>query len=147
MSESRSRAAILREPLRPERLAAFVSRPGHGAVASFVGTVRDDHEGKTVSAVTYDAFEPLAAKVLGEIAAEAASRFGARVAAEHRMGRLVVGEASVAIAAGSPHREAAFDACRWALSEIKRRLPVWKREHYPDGESAWLPGCSLKHPD
>ena len=101
-------------------------------------------DGRAVEAVTYDAFEPLALKVLGEIAEEAARRFGARVAVEHRVGRLAVGEASLAIAAGAKHRGEAFDACRFALEEIKRRLPVWKQEHYAGGEAAWLEGCALR---
>lgn len=138
---------IRRDALDLARLAARVRSPSHGAEASFVGVVRNRHEGRSVLAVTYDAFEPLAAKVLAEIAEEAAGKFSALVAAEHRVGRLAVGEASVAIAAGAPHRVEAFEACRYVIEEIKRRLPVWKREHYVDGESAWLSGCSLAaHP-
>ncbi|MBI5200876.1 MAG: molybdenum cofactor biosynthesis protein MoaE [Elusimicrobia bacterium] len=137
------RGLIQREPLDAARLCAAVESPSHGAVASFTGVVRNSHEGKSVVAVTYDCFEPLAAKVLAAIVAEAEAKFGARVAAEHRVGRLKVGEASVAIAAGSPHRSESFDACRYVIEEIKVRLPVWKREHYSDGDGAWLSGCSL----
>ncbi|MBI4424478.1 MAG: molybdenum cofactor biosynthesis protein MoaE [Elusimicrobia bacterium] len=140
-----ARAALRREPLRLDALLAFVSSSGHGAVASFLGVVRDRHEGRGVVGVTYDAFEPLAARCLGELAAEAAERFGARVAVEHRFGRLAVGEASLAIAAGAPHRGPALDACRWVLEEVKLRLPVWKREHYESGDSRWLSGCALPH--
>lgn len=137
------RSALRREPLDPGRLSAFASARGHGAVASFIGAVRDEHEGRSVEGVSYDAFEPLAAKTLDAIAAEAAERFGAKVAVEHRLGRLEVGEVSVAIAAGAAHRAEAFDACRWVIEEIKRRLPVWKQEHYAGGGSSWLEGCSL----
>lgn len=138
-------SALRRGPLDAAALTSFAGAPGHGAVAVFIGVVRDLHEGRSVEAVSYDAFEPLAAKTLAAIAREAAERFGAVVAAEHRLGRLLVGEASVAIAAGSPHRAEAFDACRWVIEEIKRRLPVWKQEHYADGGSSWLEGCSLRH--
>ena len=134
---------IRRAALDPLRLCVEAGSPAHGATASFVSVVRNEHEGRRVVAVTYDAFEPLAAKVLAAIVAEASAKFGARVLAEHRVGRLAVGEAGVAIAAGAPHRAEAFEACRYVIEEIKRRLPVWKREHYVDGDSAWLSGCSL----
>lgn len=140
---STSWSGIRREELRPEALLRQVAARSCGATASFVGSVRDHHEGRAVRAVTYDAFEPLAAAVLAGIAREAAGRFGARVAIEHRIGRLEAGEASVMIAAAAPHRAPAFDACRWAIEEIKRRAPVWKQEHYADGTSGWLEGRSL----
>ncbi len=134
---------IAEEPLKPEELQASVLDQGHGAMALFVGIVRATHEGRRVSAVSYEAFKPLAEKVLARIVREAERRFGARVAAAHRLGRLKVGEASVIVAAGSPHRGEAFEACRAAIEEIKARLPVWKKELYINGESRWLKGCSL----
>lgn len=143
MSGPLSRAAVRREALDLGPLHAFASGPGHGALASFVGVVRDCHEGRAVTGVTYDAFEPLAAGELAAIAEEAAARFGARVAVEHRVGALEVGEASLAIVAGAPHRGPALDACRWALEEVKRRVPVWKQEHHAGGPSRWLDGCPL----
>ena len=130
-------------PLRPAALAAAVASRRHGACAAFVGVVRAVHAGRRVKAVSYDAFTPLAEKELARIAAEAARRWPAAVAAEHRLGRLRVGEASVAIAAASAHRAEAFEACRYVIEEIKRRLPVWKKEHYVRGKSRWLAGCSL----
>jgi molybdopterin synthase catalytic subunit len=93
--------------------------------------------------MTYDGFEPLAAKVLQEIASEAQARWRVRVAAAHRLGRLEVGEASVAVACGSAHRAEAFEACRYVVEEIKRRLPIWKKEHFADGRSEWLEGHAL----
>ncbi len=134
---------VTERPLRPEELLALVSAPGHGAQDLFVGAVRDLHEGKRVEAVSYDAFIPLAEKTLAGIAAEAEERFGAKVAAAHRVGRLEVGEASVVIAAGAPHRAEAFEACRYVIEQIKVRLPVWKQEHYADGSKSWLEGCRL----
>jgi molybdopterin synthase catalytic subunit len=134
---------ITEAPLDVASLIALVEASGHGAQASFVGVVRDNHDGKKVEAVTYDCFAPLAEKTLRDIAAAAEKRHGAKVAAAHRTGRLGVGEASVAIAAGAPHREQAFAACREVIEEIKRRLPVWKQEHYADGGASWLDGCRL----
>lgn len=136
---------LTKDPLDVAALTGAVAADGHGAQDVFIGVVRNSHEGRQVVAVTYEAFEPLAKKVLAAIAAEAAAKHGAKVAAAHRLGRLKVGEASVVIAAGSPHRAEAFAACRQVIEEIKKRLPVWKQEHYVDGDSAWLSGCSLSH--
>lgn len=135
--------SIAPEPLDLQALFAAVGDPAHGGQASFIGTVRDLHESRKVLAVTYEAFEPLAKKVLAEIALEAGRRHGAKVAAAHRLGKLFVGEASVAVAASAVHRAEAFAACREVIEEIKKRLPVWKKEHYVDGESSWLSGCAL----
>lgn len=139
-------AVVTERPIRPEELLDLVSRPAHGAQALFLGVVRDHHEGRAVRGVTYDSFRPLAEKVLLEIAADAERRWPCLVACAHRVGRLDVGETSVAVAAASAHRAQAFDACRHVIEEIKRRLPVWKLEHYAEGASAWLPGCSLDAP-
>ncbi len=136
--------AVTEHPLRAEELLDWLADPAHGARDLFLGVVRAEHEGRKVRAVSYDCFKPLAEKTLREIAREAQERFGSRLACAHRVGRLEVGEASVAIAAGSPHRAEAFEACRYVIEEIKRRLPVWKKEHYEDGDSAWLPGCALE---
>jgi len=135
---------ITKAPLNLARLCRAVASPSHGATASFVGVVRAVHAGRRVKAVSYDCFFPLAEKELARIAAEAGRRWPAVVAVEHRIGRLAVGQASVAIAAGSAHRAEAFEACRFVLEEIKHRLPVWKKEHYVAGDGRWLPGCSLK---
>jgi len=134
---------ITERPLRVEELIELCAAPGHGAQAVFVGVVRDNHEGRKVDGVTYDCFVPLAERTLAEIAEEARGKFGAKIAAAHRIGRLAVGEASVAIAAGTPHRAEAFDACRYVIERIKERLPVWKQEHYVDGTANWLDGCAL----
>lgn len=134
---------ITKAPLDLAALCRAVSSPKHGAAASFVGVVRSPHAGRIVKAVTYDCFAPLAEKELARIAARAEKRWPARVAVAHRVGRLRVGEASVAIAAGSAHRAEAFESCRYVLEEIKHRLPVWKKEHYAKGDGRWLPGCAL----
>lgn len=134
---------IVRAPLKPAALAAAVASPRHGASALFVGVVRAVHAGRRVKAVSYDCFVPLAEKELAAILREAEARFPAKVAAAHRVGTLTVGEASVAVAAGSMHRAEAFAACRWTIDRIKLRLPVWKKESYRRGEGRWLPGCAL----
>ena len=135
---------VTERPLRPEEMLDIVSDPHHGAQALFIGVVRARHEGRVVSSVTYDAFAPLAEKVLGEISAEASKRFSARIAVGHRLGTLDVGETSVIVAAGSEHRGEAFDACRFVIEQIKTRLPVWKKEHGSDGSQRWLDGCALR---
>lgn len=138
-----NRTIVTERPLRPEEMLDLTAAPAHGAQALFVGVVRDLHEGRAVVAVTYDAFPPLAEKILAEIAAEASARWPARIAAGHRIGRLDVGQASVVIAVGSEHRDAAFEACRFVIEQIKARLPVWKKEHGADGSQRWLKGCAL----
>lgn len=124
-------------------LCRAVSSPKHGALATFVGTVRSVHAGRRVKAVSYDCFVPLAGKELARIKAAAEKRWPVRVAVAHRTGRLKVGEASVAIAVGSGHRAEVFAACRFVIEEIKRTVPVWKREHYVQGDGRWLAGCAL----
>ena len=137
---------ISERPVRPEELVDAVSDDSHGAQAFFLGVVRDEHDGRAVSAVTYEAFAPLAEKILADIVGEAQTKWSARVAAAHRLGKLEVGQASVGIAAGAPHRAEAFEACRYVIEEIKSRLPVFKKEHYAGGESRWLEGCALAAP-
>ena len=135
------RAAVVEEPLDPRDVLARVGDPGHGAVVLFVGTVRNLNEGRPVTAVRYDAYADMAREVLEEIAREAAERLrGGRIAVTHRVGELSVGEASVAIAVSAPHRAEAYDASRFVIEEIKKRLPVWKKERYRDGEDRWLEG-------
>jgi len=135
---------VTKSRLDPAALDRAVTSRKHGAVASFVGTVRSPHAGRVVTAVSYDCFAPLAEKELARIKSAAERRWPVTVAVAHRTGRLKVGEASVAIAAGSGHRAEAFEACRFVIEEIKHRLPVWKKEHYAKGEGRWLPGCALR---
>ena len=120
---------LTREPLELTPLLASVRRDGDGGLASFVGVVRNENEGKPVARIEYTAYEEMAELEMGKIAAELAGRFPAtRVRFLHRLGMLPVGEASVAIAAASPHRAEAFDACREAIEAIKSRVPIWKKE-------------------
>ncbi|MBM3777894.1 MAG: molybdenum cofactor biosynthesis protein MoaE [Acidimicrobiia bacterium] len=119
---------------------------GVGAVATFVGLVRNQNAGRRVRYLEYEAYEPMAVRVLERILREAEQAWpGTRVAAHHRVGRLEIGEASVAIAAVSAHRGDAFAACRYTIERVKQILPVWKREHF-DGGDVWLEGAAV-HPD
>jgi molybdopterin synthase catalytic subunit len=133
------------EPIRLEKILTAAPHPAHGAQILFTGTVRDHHLGRQVLAVSYDAFEPLAKKVLLEIAEDVRRTVGEeiRIDVYHRTGRLEVGEVSVAIAVSSPHRAEAYRASREIIEKLKVRVPIWKKEHYIDGESAWLQGHAL----
>ncbi|HEX5500923.1 MAG TPA: molybdopterin converting factor subunit 1, partial [Thermomicrobiales bacterium] len=129
---------IQTEPIDPRAVERLVEHPGAGAVVTFVGRVRDLARGKTVTAIDYDAYPEAAEQMLATIGDEIADRWGIdRVAIVHRMGLLGVGEASVAIAVASPHRDAAFAACRYAIERIKEIVPIWKHEHYADG-AVWI---------
>lgn len=125
---------IREEPLSLDEIVHEVRHPGAGAVATFEGTVRNFNDGRAVTLLEYEAYGPMAetelVKILDEIRVEIPE---ARVAALHRTGRLQVGDAAVLCAASAPHRAEAFRACRLAIDRIKSRLPVWKREHGPDG--------------
>lgn len=128
-------------PIDTAAVLAAVGDDCDGAVLLFLGNVRNHNEGREVVGIRYDAYRAMAERVLAEIAREAAARLGTdRLAVVHRIGELGIGETSVAIAVSSPHRAEAFDAARYTIEEIKRRLPVWKEELYPAGEARWLDG-------
>ncbi|HEX3157081.1 MAG TPA: molybdenum cofactor biosynthesis protein MoaE [Gemmatimonadaceae bacterium] len=130
---------LVRRPIDVGALAAAVASPAHGATALFVGTVRDVNDGRAVSGLDYSAYEAMAERELAAIGAEAAERFGvSALEVEHRLGTLALGEASVGIAAAHAHRAPALDAVRYVIEELKRRVPVWKREHYVDGSREWV---------
>lgn len=135
------RTWITTEPLDPAAVLAMVGAPNDGAVLLFLGTVRNQNEGRRVVGMRYDAYVAMAESVLAEIAAEAATRLGTdRIVVAHRIGNLRVGEVSVAIAVSSPHRAEAYEASRYVIEEIKKRLPVWKEEYYAEGDARWLEG-------
>ena len=117
-----------------------------GAVTSFLGLVRGENLGRQVVELLYEAYEPLALRAFERIAAEVAEHWpSVRLALHHRIGRLQVGEASVAIAAASPHRAEAFAACRYTIERVKQIAPIWKRETFEGGD-AWVEGA-LADPD
>jgi molybdopterin synthase catalytic subunit len=141
----RRRTALTDGPIDLPGLLAAVSARGRGAVLLFLGTVRDQHQGRPVAALTYTAYRPMAEARLERIARQLADgEAGLEVAIVHRLGRLEPGEASVAIVTASPHRAAAYQASRTALERLKAEVPIWKQEHYADGESAWREEESLR---
>jgi molybdopterin synthase catalytic subunit len=118
-----------------------------GAVVTFLGLVRNHNAGRRVQYLEYEAYEPLALKAFARIAAEARGRWpGARLALHHRIGRLEIGEASVAIAAASPHRADAYAACRYAIERVKQIAPIWKREYFAGGDM-WIEGATADPDD
>jgi molybdopterin synthase catalytic subunit len=134
---------ITHDPIDPGALIAAVTTPSDGAVLLFWGVVRNHHQGLAVNRLEYDAYVEMAEAKLKEIVGEARTRWpvGA-IAVVHRLGRLEIGEASVGIAVASPHRAEAYDASRYVIEELKRRVPIWKREGYLEGASRWLGGAT-----
>lgn len=132
------RGALTDGPIDADAVAAAVSAPSRGAVLLFLGTVRGSRGERPVVGLTYSAYRPMAEERLLRIVAELeAGGDDLAVAIVHRLGDVPVGEASVAIAAASPHRAAAYEASRVALERLKREVPVWKRERYGDGQAEW----------
>lgn len=115
--------------------------PGVGAVASFLGLVRDQNAGRKVTRLEYEAYEPLALKAFAQIAEEAAALWpGTMLGLHHRTGLVPIGEASIVIVAASAHRAAAFSACRYAIERVKQIAPIWKHEYFEGGDS-WIEGA------
>ena len=140
-------AAVRSEPLDADALIALVGAQGDGAVVSFAGLVRDHNQGRRVQFLEYEAYEPLAVRALQRILEEAGQMSpSARVAVHHRVGRLEIGEASIIIAAASPHRSDAFAACRYTIERVKQIVPIWKHEHF-DGGDVWLEGATADPDD
>jgi molybdopterin synthase catalytic subunit len=131
-------------PIDPALALALVTGPTRGAVVFFSGHVRDHHTGRTVAKITYSAYRSMAEAGLAAIVADL-EREGAdlKAAIVHRLGDVPVGESSVVIAVASPHREAAYAASRKALERLKAEIPIWKREHYEDGDAVWREEESL----
>ena len=110
-----------------------------GAIVHFLGVVRNNTEGREVSYLEYEAYPPMAEKKMAEIAQEIQEKWGLdRIAMIHRVGRLEIGEVSVAVAVASPHRKEGFEACHYAMNRLKQIAPIWKREVWADGEEEWV---------
>jgi molybdopterin synthase catalytic subunit len=138
---------ITPEPLDIHALLPVVNAPGMGAVATFLGLVRDHNQGRRVLHLVYEAYEPLAEKALQRILLEAREQWPSVIlAVHHRTGQLAIGEASVAIAAGSPHRGDAFAACRYAIERVKQIVPIWKHEYFEGGD-VWIEGATADPDD
>ena len=126
-------------PIAVESLRGELADPACGGYAAFEGWVRDSNEGQRVRALEYEAFEALAVREGERIVREASARFGvAHAACVHRIGQLGVGELAVWVGVSAPHRDEAFRACRYIIDEVKHRLPIWKKEHYLNGDSGWV---------
>lgn len=137
---------VTRSPLDPSALIQEARRDGDGGLTLFVGVVRDNADGRAVTEMEYEAYEPMAEKEMERIERDLAGRFPeVRLVMRHRIGRLAVGEVAVVVAASASHRDEAFAACRAGIEEIKARVPVWKREWGPDG-SVWVDPCSARPP-
>lgn len=130
---------LTREPIDYHALTEAVRSPRCGAVCLFLGTVRDLTGDQVTEFLDYDAYPPMAEKKLAEIEAEVRNRWPVGdIAMVHRLGRLAVGEVSVAVAVSCPHRAQAFDAGRHAIDALKELVPIWKKENAPDGQSDWI---------
>ena len=129
---------IVSDPIDIDRVIAAVRHDEDGGVVTFVGVVRNQNRGKRVLYLEYEAYPEMAIGKMEEIGREIADRWSLRhVAIVHRVGRVEIGEASVAIAVAAPHRREAFEACHYAIDRLKQIVPVWKKEVYADGEQ-WL---------
>ena len=139
--------AITTAPLDVMALVDAVGADNTGAVTMFLGLVRNHNQGRRVEHLVYEAYEPLAERALARIVAEARERWpGATLALHHRIGRLEIGEASVAIVVASPHRADAFAASRYAIERIKQIAPIWKHEYFEGGD-VWIEGATADPDD
>jgi molybdopterin synthase catalytic subunit len=141
--------AVTRERLDVQSLTTAVSAAGtaDGAIATFVGLVRDHNQGRRVAYLEYEAYEPLAVRALERILAEAREAWpDARLGVHHRIGRLELSEASIVIVAASAHRADAFASCRYTIERVKQIVPIWKHEHFQGGD-VWLEGATADPED
>lgn len=140
-------AELIHTPIDAVRLLAAAARPDCGAIALFLGTSRDHHEGRRVMALAYEAYEPMALAALERLESETVARHEvAACTIVHRLGDVPLAEASVAVVVTAAHRAPAFAACRWAMDELKRTVPIWKKEFYAEGGEGWVEGTRLGPP-
>ena len=138
-------AELVRAPIDVAGLLTAARQPSCGAVNLFVGTTRDHHGGRRVLRLEYEAYEGMALAALTQLERAACGRFAlAHCAVVHRLGEVPVTEASVVVVTSAAHRAAAFDAARWLMDELKRNVPIWKKEHFADGDAAWVAGQPLR---
>ncbi|HEU5088729.1 MAG TPA: molybdenum cofactor biosynthesis protein MoaE [Roseiflexaceae bacterium] len=139
MTPEKSLFLITTDPLDPAPLVRQVQEAHIGAIVTFAGIVRDNFDGRRTARLEYEAYAPMATRVLAQIAAEATERWGTgRIAVHHRIGTLEIGETAVLVVVASPHRQAGFDAAEWIMDRIKQIAPIWKKEHWADGDSEWV---------
>jgi molybdopterin synthase catalytic subunit len=139
---------LTREPIDVAALARAVGSPQAGAVVLFLGTVREFTAGRQTVALDYECYPQMAQKKLAELESQARSRWPIiDCAIVHRLGRLELGEASVAVAVSTPHRREAFEAGQWLIDTLKEVVPIWKQEHWADGTAEWVhPGVENRPP-
>jgi molybdopterin synthase catalytic subunit len=129
---------VVREPIHLQELVSYVTDPSAGAIATFIGTTRNNNEGRKVIALDYEAYPEMAEKELARIGDEAKKKWKIeRMAIAHRIGPVQITEPSVIIAVSAAHRDDAFQACRFAIEEIKKTVPIWKKEVFEGGE-VWI---------
>lgn len=133
-----------RDAIDPHVLEARLRDARAGACVTFEGWVRNHNDGAAVTALEYEAHEPIAVAEGERIIAEAMARFDVlAIHAEHRVGALAIGDCAVWVGVSAAHRGAAFDACRYVIDEVKSRVPIWKKEHYASGETGWV-NCATR---
>jgi molybdopterin synthase catalytic subunit len=137
-------AELVRAPIDLDSVLAHARRPECGAVALFIGTTRDHHQGRRVLHLAYEAYEPMALRALEALERRTIEQHAvATCVIVHRLGEVPLSEASVAVAVGAAHRGPAFEACRWAMDELKSGVPIWKKEFYAGGGEGWVEGTKL----
>lgn len=137
-------AELIEGPIEIERLLAAAARHDCGAVVLFLGTTRDHHQGRAVVRLEYEAYHPMALAALEQTERETVERHpvvSCRIV--HRLGVVLPAEAGIAVVVAAAHRSAAFEACRWAMDQVKSTAPIWKKEHYADGGTGWVEGAAL----
>ena len=127
-------------PLSLEAVYALADDPANGAIVVMSGMVRNQTDGKAVTSLEYQAYQPMALRVFEQIATDIQNRWPdvTRVVIHHRVGHLKIGEISVLVAVGCPHRGEAFEACQYGIDTLKHNAPIWKKEHWADGSSSWV---------
>ena len=138
-------AALTRDRIDHDALLREAGRNDCGAVLLFLGTTRDHHEGRSVARLAYEAYEPMAREALATLEREALRRYAiGSCTIVHRLGEVPIGEPSVAVVVAAAHRAAAYDASRWAMDELKRTVPIWKKEFFAGGGEDWVKGTKLE---
>lgn len=137
---AKSDFAISLAPLCLEAVYNLVDNPANGAVVVMSGMVRNQTDGKSVQSLEYQAYQPMALRVFQEIAAQIKTQWPevTKVVIQHRVGHLKIGDISVLVAVGAPHRREAFEACQYGIDTLKHQAPIWKKEHWVDGSSSWV---------
>jgi molybdopterin synthase catalytic subunit len=134
-----SSATLTSDPIDAGLLGQKMEAPAFGAVVTFTGNVRDNARERRVLYLEYEAYAPLAERQMRALGDQAETRWGVRCAIMHRLGRLEIGECSIAVAVASAHRAEAFEACRWLMDTLKATVPIWKKEYF-EGGACWIEG-------